>query len=74
MFEQVEEARAGRGGKVLSEKDISKVNYNGENLNMNDYYFKCLVSLHHLMSSKLLIIAMRKQSVYCKLCSLKLFL
>ena len=47
MFEQVEEARAGRGGKVLSEKDISKVNY-GENLNMNDYCFKCLVSLHHL--------------------------
>ena len=25
MFEQVEEARAGRGGKVLSEKEISKV-------------------------------------------------
>lgn len=25
MFEQVEEARAGRGGKVLSEKDISKM-------------------------------------------------
>ena len=27
MFEQVEEARAGRGGKVLSEKEISKVSY-----------------------------------------------
>ena len=25
MFEQVEEARAGKGGKVLSEKEISKV-------------------------------------------------
>ena len=37
MFEQVEEARAGRGGKVLSEKEISKVNYNGENMNMIDY-------------------------------------
>jgi len=33
MFEQVEEVRAGRGGKVLSEKEISKVNY-GKNLNM----------------------------------------
>ena len=37
MFEQVEEARAGKGGKVLSEKEISKVNYNGENMNMIDY-------------------------------------
>ena len=37
MFEQVEEARAGRGSKVLSEKEISKVNYD-ENCNMNDYY------------------------------------
>ena len=36
MFDQVEEARAGRSGKVLSEKDISKVKY-GENVNMNDY-------------------------------------
>jgi len=43
MFEQVEEARAGRGGKVLSEKDISKVNY-GKNLNINDYCLKDLVS------------------------------
>ena len=25
MFEQIEEARAGRGSKVLSEKEISKV-------------------------------------------------
>ena len=34
MFEQVEEARAGRGTKVLSEKEISKVSY-GKNLNMS---------------------------------------
>ena len=47
MFEQVEEARTGRGGKVLSEKEISKVN-SGENLNRNDFCLKDLVSLHHL--------------------------
>jgi len=46
MFEQVEEVRAGRGGKVLSEKEISKVNY-GKNLNMNDYCIKDLVRLPH---------------------------
>ena len=45
MFEQVEEARAGRGSKVLSEKEISKVNYD-ENCNVNDYYMQlCDVQL-----------------------------
>ena len=34
MFEQVEEARAGKGGKVLSEKEISKVLDDHRNRNL----------------------------------------
>ena len=34
MFEQVEEARAGKGGKVISEKEISKV--------LDDHRYSCV--------------------------------